>query len=304
MGARGVGHIAHLMDIASPTIGAALNVGSAHVGEFGDADAIARAKSEIVATLPATGVAVLNADDVRVRAMRAVTSARVLTFGEADDADVRVSDLTLDSMGRPRFVLTFQGISHPVRLQYSGAHNASNAAAAAAIAIAAGVEPEAAFNALDRAQPTSRWRMEITTSPRGVVVVNDAYNANPESVAAALRAVAAMDRHGHAWAVLGEMRELGDVSHAAHREVGRQAAEMRFDRLVAVGASPDVGAVADGALAAGFAPEFLTRVTDPEAAADVLLRECAHGDVVLLKASRAIGLEVAAERLLQAGGVA
>jgi len=282
--ARGAGHIAALAAAVPPRIGVVLNVGSAHLGEFGCVDAIARAKGELVEALPADGVAVLNADDPRVAAMAARTSARVVTFGVR--ADVRAEALTLDA-GRARFRLVTPMGSAPVALRLVGAHHVGNALAAAAVAGELAGTPEVVAAALSAAAPASRWRMEVTERADGVTVVNDAYNANPDSMAAALRALAALGMGRRTWAVLGPMRELGPESAAAHADVARLAKELGVDELVAVD-SPDYGAGRP--------------VADVAAATALLRAELAPRDVVLVKASRAAGLDRIAAELL--GGTA
>lgn len=300
MGARGVGHIAYLCDIATPDAAIVLNVGSAHVGEFGDRDAIARAKSEIVAALPPDGVAILNADDPRVAAMSGATDARVVTFGESAAADVRLTDLSLDSLARPSFTLHFGEDSAPVQLSLSGEHMAANAAAAAAAAVAIGLPLAQVADSLSSASSRSRWRMEVGLSASGVTVINDAYNANPESVRAALKSLAAMAGEGRTWAVLGEMLELGDESVEQHDAIGRLAVRLDITKLIAVGegARP----IHMGAAHEGSWGEESTWVPDVDAALDILRSQLAPGDVVLVKASRAVGLERIAAAVLDQGG--
>ncbi len=246
MGARGIGHLTELCAIAPPRIAAVLNVGLAHVGEFGGVEAIAQAKGEIVEALPADGVAVLNADDHRVAAMAARTDARVLTFGTA--ADVRWRDVRLDDLGRAGFDLGHDGAWAPVHLTQTGAHHVGNAAAAAAMAIAAGLGLEEVADALTTAEAASRWRMELAERPDGVLVLNDAYNANPGSMRAALTTLAHLGerRRSRTIAVLGEMKELGDAAPAEHAELGRAAADAHIDLVVTVG-EVAAAAATDGA---------------------------------------------------------
>jgi UDP-N-acetylmuramoyl-tripeptide--D-alanyl-D-alanine ligase len=301
MSARGVGHIAYLCEVAPPRIGVVLNVGAAHLGEFGSRDAIARAKGELVEALPGAddgGVAVLNADDPLVRAMRSRTKARVVTFGFGDDSDVRASELVLDSLARPQFRLHAAGSQAPVELGVHGAHNVSNALAAAAVALELGVPLDKVAQALGAARPVSRWRMETHERADGVIVVNDAYNANPDSMRAAISALAAMRRNaqdGRCWAVLGQMAELGEESNDAPREVGAAVAKAGVDKLVAVGSA--ARGIAEGAAAQGFSSSDIFCVSDVEAAVEVLANARA-GDVVLVKASRAAALERVARRQL------
>ncbi|MGY1793733.1 UDP-N-acetylmuramoyl-tripeptide--D-alanyl-D-alanine ligase [Geodermatophilus sp. SYSU D00525] len=303
MGARGVGHIARLCAVARPDVGVVLNVGSAHLGEFGSADAIARAKGELVEALAETGTAVLNADDARVAGMAPRTRARVITTGRSAGADVRAAEVTLDDAARARFTLVAGGEEHPVALQVVGEHQVANALSAAAAALAAGMTPAAVARALSAAEPRSRWRMEVTRRGDGVTVVNDAYNANPESMRAALAALAGLPATRRV-AVLGGMAELGPDAEAEHERLGRDAVAAGVDLLVAVG--PDAVGMVSGATAAGaYHGEGhgtqVASVPDRAAALDLLSEVLVPGDVVLVKASRAHGLEVLADGLLTAG---
>ncbi len=188
--ARGIGHIRYLTEIAPPLVGVELNVGSAHLGEFGSREAIAQAKGELVEALPAGrdgGVAVLNADDPLVLAMAGRTAARIVTFGESPSADVHAADVHHDELGRPRFTIRAGGDTAQVHLNYPGRHSVGNALAAVAAALACGLSLAEAAAGIDEARPVSPWRMELTERNDGVLIVNDAYNANPESMAAALQ---------------------------------------------------------------------------------------------------------------------
>ncbi len=293
MGARGVGHIAYLCDVAPPTIAAVLNVGTAHIGEFGSREAIAAAKGEIVEALPSHGTAVLNADDALVAAMAGRTTARVLTFGE--HADVRWRDVRLDDLGRASFELGVEGQWAPVSLRQTGHHQVANAAAAAAMALAAGVRLEDVAHTLSGAEAASRWRMELTERADGLLVLDDSYNANPASMRAAIEALATLGAHrsGRTIAVLGEMRELGADAVAGHREVGAAAAAARIDVVVVVGA----GAAEIAAGARDGSSEVIVTVGRDDAAAWVRNNARAE-DVVLVKASRAAELDRLAAQVL------
>ncbi|MDK1475592.1 UDP-N-acetylmuramoyl-tripeptide--D-alanyl-D-alanine ligase [Streptomyces sp. 549] len=310
MGARGKGHIAYLAELTPPRIGVVLNVGTAHVGEFGSRERIAEAKGELVEALPPAdegGVAVLNGDDPLVRAMASRTSARVVFFGESDsspDASVRAADVRLTADGRPAFTLHTPSGCSDVTMRLYGEHHVSNALAAAAVAHELGMPAEHIATALSSAGTLSRWRMEVTERADGVTVVNDAYNANPESMRAALRALAAMAGGGDAraagrrtWAVLGEMAELGESALAEHDAVGRLAVRLNVSKLVAVGGTAaawlDMGAKNEGSWG-----EESVHVSDARAAIDLLRSELRPGDVVLVKASRSVGLEQVAQALL------
>ncbi|WP_134738809.1 UDP-N-acetylmuramoyl-tripeptide--D-alanyl-D-alanine ligase [Nocardioides sp. 503] len=300
MGARGVGHIAYLCDIAPPTVGAVLNVGTAHIGEFGSREAIARAKGELVEALAPTGTAVLNADDPLTAAMSGRTRAATLTFGETGDVAWR--EVRLDELGRPRFELGHAGHWVPVALTQSGAHQVPNAAAAVAMATAAGMPFAEAAAALDGARSASPWRMELHERADGLLVVNDAYNANPASMAAAIDALAAIGARAgrRTVAVLGEMRELGADAQAGHHDVGRAAAAAGLDVILVIGEA--ARGIAEGARTApGWQGEVI--VTAGRSDALAWLRENAVArDVVLVKASRGAALEVVADGLLDTGG--
>ena len=276
MGMRGHGHIAHLCEVARPTVGVVTAVELVHVELVGDLDGVARAKGELVEALPDGGAAVLNADDPRVAAMAARTEARVLTYGLA--GEVRPEGIDVDDDLHARFHLRSPWGDVPVRLGVRGAHQVGNALAAAAVGLLQGVAPTEVAAGLAEAT-LSPWRMELARTASGAVVLNDAYNAGPASVVAALRSLAHLDATRRT-AVLGPMAELGDHGPGAHRDIGALAAELGI-RLLAVDA-PDYGgedvADIDAALAA--------------------LGAVGEGDAVLVKASRVAGLERLAARLL------
>ncbi|MFJ8023084.1 UDP-N-acetylmuramoyl-tripeptide--D-alanyl-D-alanine ligase [Streptomyces sp. NPDC096311] len=308
MGARGIGHISYLTDLTPPRIGLVLNVGTAHIGEFGGREQIAQAKGELVESLPpseAGGVAVLNADDPLVRAMASRTKARVILFGESGEADVRAENVRLTDAGQPAFRLHTPSGCSDVTMRLYGEHHVSNALAAAAVAHELGMSADEIALALSEAGSLSRWRMEVTERPDGVTVVNDAYNANPESMRAALRALAAMGKAaqaqgGRTWAVLGQMAELGDEALAEHDAVGRLAVRLNVSKLVAVGGR-EASWLQLGAYNEGSWGEESVHVSDAQAAVDLLRSELRPGDVVLVKASRSVGLERVAQALLDDG---
>ncbi|UQI44067.1 UDP-N-acetylmuramoyl-tripeptide--D-alanyl-D-alanine ligase [Streptomyces sp. HU2014] len=309
MGARGIGHIRYLTEITPPRVGVVLNVGTAHVGEFGGREQIAVAKGELVEALPAAedgGVAVLNADDPLVRAMSTRTKARVVLFGESADADVRAERVRLTATGQPSFTLHTPTGCGDVTMRLYGEHHVSNALAAAAVAHELGMPAHEIASALSGAGQLSRWRMEVTERADGVTIVNDAYNANPESMRAALRALAAMGeaasaRGGRTWAVLGRMAELGEESLAEHDAVGRLAVRLNVSKLVAVGGR-EAAWLRMGAYNEGSWGEESVHVSDTQAAVDLLRSELRPGDVVLVKASRSVGLERVAQQLLEREG--
>jgi UDP-N-acetylmuramoyl-tripeptide--D-alanyl-D-alanine ligase len=289
MSARGLGHITALCQITPPRLGAVLCVGHAHVGEFGSLDQVAVAKGELPEALPPDGVAVLNADDYRVAAMAARTAARVVTFGRSAAADVRAEQVALDDLGRPRFTLVTPTGSAPVRILLHGEHNIVNALAAAALAHELGLDTAAIGAGLSAAVARSRWRMEVTALPGGITVINDAYNASPDAMRAAIGSLAGMARGGRGIAVLGEMAELGDQSGELHEAAGAQAAQAGVAALIVVGdgAAPMLA----GAKSVGTWGGELVHVPDAAAAVQAVRSRMRPGDVVLVKASHSIGLE-------------
>jgi UDP-N-acetylmuramoyl-tripeptide--D-alanyl-D-alanine ligase len=268
-----------------------LCVGHAHEGEFGGIEGVALAKGELPAALPGSadgGVALLNADDPLVMAMAARTAARVVTFGRGP-ADVRAEDVRLDDRGRPGFRLDTPSGSGQVQLRLYGEHNVHNALAAAALAGELGMPAAEITQRLSEAEARSRWRMEVTERPDGVIVLNDAYNANPEAVRAALDTLTVLARGRRSFAVLGPMSELGGQSRARHEEIGGYAAQTGLTGLIVVG--EEAGPILTGAKAEPSWGGELIHAADASAALDALGHRLAPGDVVLVKASRSAGLE-------------
>jgi UDP-N-acetylmuramoyl-tripeptide--D-alanyl-D-alanine ligase len=296
MGARGVGHIAFLTRIAPPDIAIVLNVGTAHLGEFGSREAIAMAKGELVESLRPEGLAVLNHDDDAVAAMASRCRGRVVTVSAAGDrsASLWAEEVVLDAASRPRFVIVDGTDRWAVSLPLHGLHHVANSLAVFAAARACGLEPALVVDALQGARSVSRWRMEVVERADGVTIVNDAYNANPESMRAAVDAVSAMGRAGRTVAVLGTMLELGSDSDAEHAGVGRYALERGIDLLVCVGA----GGPALAADVAEHGPRVRI-VPDAAAAYDLLMGEIRSGDVVLFKSSRDAGLRHLGDRVAE-----
>ncbi|OZV84699.1 UDP-N-acetylmuramoyl-tripeptide--D-alanyl-D-alanine ligase [Micromonospora echinospora] len=299
-GARGLGHVRYLCDVVPPRISVVLNVGVAHIGEFGSRETIALAKGELVEALPVDGLAVLNADDPLVAAMADRTRARVVRYGEAVDADVRATDVTLDERGRPSYTLVTPEGSVPVRLGLTGRHQVSNSLAAAAVARELGMPLTDLAEALGGLGLVSTRRMDVFDRPDGVTVIDDSYNANPASMAVALRALAGMRRDGRTIAVLGYMAELGPFEVDGHREVGRLAAELGVDRLLVVDAA--AAPIQAGATAVGNWGGESVLLTDQAAAVEVLRSELRPGDVVLVKGSRYRTWEVADALRVDTGG--
>ncbi|KQB86761.1 UDP-N-acetylmuramoyl-tripeptide--D-alanyl-D-alanine ligase [Corynebacterium lowii] len=300
MSARGVGHIAHLARIAPPRMGVELNVGSAHLGEFGSRENIARAKGELVEALPSEGVAILNADDDYVLPMRERTQAKVLTFSAQGkpEASLRATEVELDDVARASFTLVARGEKARVNLQVFGAHQVSNALAAAAVGLENGMSLEQVARALSQHVTASAHRMDVHTRADGVTVINDAYNANPDSMRAGIAALAytaSARPEATSFAVLGEMGELGAEAVAAHRELGREVARYHIDTLVMVGTTEACRAAAQAASEGGVRTRMVPSIDE---AVTELEGRLGRGDTVLVKASNSQGLWAVAERLL------
>jgi UDP-N-acetylmuramoyl-tripeptide--D-alanyl-D-alanine ligase len=294
LGARREGDVALLCAIARPDIVVVTNVGVAHMEIFGSWAAIERASAEPVDALGEDGVAILNADDPVVRALAPRARGRILTFGVAERADVRASDVKLDEDGRASFTLEAAGDRETVELAVPGEHMVSNALAAAACGLVLGVSAAECAAALKDAT-VSAWRMETFTNRDGVRIVNDAYNANPESMAAGLKAARWMARGRRLAAVLGHMAELGPIAFEEHERLGELVVRIGVERLVTVG--DPARSVARAALREGQQPGDLASYDDAAAAAEDIRAWARDGDVVFLKGSRVAGLERVAEVL-------
>ena len=295
MGADSVGDVRKLVSIARPDVGIVLTVGMAHIGKFGDQDAIASAKSEMVADLPESAIAVLNADDWRVAAMAEQTRARVQRFGLGAGADVRAEDLEVTASGT-HFTLTASGKSLSVTVRILGEHHVSNALAAITAARAVGVPVERSVAALERMTLAERWRMQLLDGANGITIINDAYNASPESVVAALKTLAQLSRgQRRSVAVLGEMAELGDFADEEHDRVGRLVVRLNIQKLIVVGHAARHIHNAAGLEGSWDGESVL--VADVDDAYDVLREELRDGDIVLVKSSNSAGLRLLGDRL-------
>ncbi len=307
MGMRGAGQITDLTDIAAPNIGLITNVGTSHIELLGTQDAIADAKAEIAAALPADGALFLNGDDAYSDKIAQKTDAAVITYGLAENADVRAENIELDAMSLPSFDLVAaagadaaadgdtEETRRRVSLGISGRHNVYNALAAAAVGLHLGVTPDGVARGLAEAAFTG-MRMEVFESASGVVVINDAYNANPSSMRAALDTLASMSAAGRRIAVLGDMAELGSLTELAHFELGEYVARLGIDALVTVGER--ARRIVEGAAAGGMSAEFLRPCAVAEEASEVLDDLLEAGDVVLVKASRVMALERVVEGIV------
>ncbi|MEW6060119.1 MAG: UDP-N-acetylmuramoyl-tripeptide--D-alanyl-D-alanine ligase [Actinomycetota bacterium] len=294
MGARRAGDVSLLCEVARPEMVVVTNVGVAHMEMFGSWETIVEASAEPVEALGDDGVAILCADDRIVRGYAERTRARVITFGLSPDADVRAEDMSLDEGGCASFVLVAGRERERVELAIPGEHMVQNALGAAACGMAFGVTAAECSAALKAARIT-HWRMETFVSSNGVRVVNDAYNANPESTAAGLRAARWMARDGRMAAVLGHMAELGPIALAEHERLGELIVRMGVDRLVTVGAQ--AATIAHAALCEGALPDDVASYETVEEAVEDIRAWARPGDVVLVKASRVVGLERVAEAL-------
>ncbi|GAA3775099.1 UDP-N-acetylmuramoyl-tripeptide--D-alanyl-D-alanine ligase [Microbacterium kribbense] len=296
-GASGPGAIAKLAGLVTPDIGVVLMVGMAHAGGFGGIEETARAKAELVAAVRPGGLAVLNADDPRVAAMAAGAAERgiaVRWFGTTAAADVRAGDIETDAAGT-RCVLTVDDEQLPLRLQVLGAHHVMNAMAALTAAVALGVSPADAVARLETVELAERWRMQPMGGQR-VRIINDAYNASPDSMVAALRTLAQITGPGERTvAVLGAMSELGEYAGEAHDRIGELAVRLRIQRIVVIG--PEARRLFLSAVAEGSWDNEAVYFATADEAYDYLLTELRDGDRVLVKSSNAAGLRFLGDRL-------
>jgi UDP-N-acetylmuramoyl-tripeptide--D-alanyl-D-alanine ligase len=296
MAMRGPGQIERLCRIARPTAGLVTNVGVSHLELLGSLEAIASAKGELVRAVPATGRVFLNGDDAWSPRLAEDAQAAVTLYGLGAQCDVRAEDVSLAEDGRPLFRLACeQGVAEVV-LPALGRHNVYNALAAAAVGLYLELSLDDVVLGLQGAT-FSRWRMETFESATGVTVINDAYNANPTSMRAALSALGDVPTAGRRIAVLGDMAELGSLSELAHFELGEDVARSAADVLVTVGQR--ARRIADGAIAAGMAEDSVRPCATPEEAVEVLDDLLAPGDTVLVKASRVMGLETVVEGIIE-----
>jgi UDP-N-acetylmuramoyl-tripeptide--D-alanyl-D-alanine ligase len=295
MGASHAGEIARLISIVTPDVGVVLKVGLAHAGEFGGIEGVQRAKSEMVRDLPASALAVLNRDDALVSAMREVTAARVAWFGLHPEADVRATDVVA-SLDGTRFTVHADGRRYPVHMRILGEHHVWNALAALTVAREFGVPLDRAIASVETVLRAERWRMELLPREDDVIVINDAYNASPDSTAAALKTLAQITPPGRRTvAVLGEMAELGEYAQEEHDRIGRLAVRLNIGKLVVVGERARHIHAAAGLEGSWDGESVL--VADPEAAYDLLREELRPGDVVLVKSSKSAKLRFLGDRI-------
>jgi UDP-N-acetylmuramoyl-tripeptide--D-alanyl-D-alanine ligase len=295
MGARHQGDIAYLANIAKPSIGLVLSVGKAHLGEFGSREVIAATKSELIQSLPKDGFAILGSYDELTPHMADNLEINKVSFGEKSTCQVRAADIEVRE-GRAHFDLVTKDGRAPVSLQLLGLHQISNALGAAAVATVVGVPLEVIAAALSTAEVSSKWRMEIIEED-DLLLINDSYNANPESMAAALRTLAliAQERGGLSWAFLGKMHELGASSTAEHQEIGRLVTEIGIDHLVSVGTEDYLTGITQGELTEGETQLHYFSTRDEALS---MVENFTRGDVVLVKASRAEELNLLTDALI------
>ena len=295
MGASAIGEISQLISIVTPDVGIVLKVGLAHVGEFGGPDAVETAKSEMVTDLPPTAIAVLNRDDARVARMAAKTAASVVWFGLDDSAEVRASDIEATARGTA-FTLHVDGVDRRVQLRILGEHHVMNVLAAVAATRALGVPAERSVPLLEELVRAERWRMEVLTRDDGIVVINDAYNASPDSMAAALKTLAQIIEPGQrSVAVLGEMAELGEYANEEHDRIGRLAVRLNIGQLIVVG--HDARHIHNAAGLEGSWDGESKLVATADEAYDVVRELLRPNDVVLVKSSGSAGLRFLGDRI-------
>ncbi len=302
MGMRGFGQLEELCSFVQPRIGVLTNIGTAHAELLGSQENIARAKAELIAALPEGGIAILNGDDAFTPLVREVAGCDergvgVLLYGTGEDCMVRATDIEFSRIGKPSFTIQFpNGRSTRVELPLLGKHNVLNALAAAAVGYACDMPIERIANALRTVEGQS-MRQELVEAGDGIIVINDAYNANPDSMRAALSLLAMMDAGaGSKIAVLGDMGELGVDEVADHRMVGEAAASCGLDLLVAIG---ELGAhIASGAVGAGMSADRVVACTDVQEAARAVTDVLVPGSIILVKASRFMELERVVEELI------
>jgi UDP-N-acetylmuramoyl-tripeptide--D-alanyl-D-alanine ligase len=295
MAMRGIGQIEALCRIARPVAGLVTNVGVSHMEVLGSEEAIASAKGELVRAIPETGRVFLNGDDAWSAHLAESSAAAVTTYGLGGGADVRAVDVAVAPDGTPSFTLVCAQGEAEVKLPVPGRHNVYNALAAAAVGLYLELALEDVVTGLETAT-FSKWRMETFASASGLTVINDAYNANPTSMQAAISALGDVPTQGRRIAVLGDMAELGSLAELAHFQLGEFVARASVDVLVTVGER--ARHIADGALIGGMSAEHVRGCVDATEASEVLDDLLEPGDTVLVKASRVMGLESVVERIM------
>ena len=297
MGARRMGNIKYLVDIAKPDMSVITHIGSAHVEIFGSIENLTQTKSEIIKSLTKEDFAILNSDDPKTSIIKSSTKAQVFLFGIENQADLWATDIDYNQRGCASFTLNYKDQKAKVQLQLVGGHNISNALAAAAPFLIKGIDLSTVAKSLNECKSLSKWRMQEISASRDVLIINDAYNANPESTQAALRGLRQVAKDRRKIAILGEMKELGELSESAHQQIGSYAAELGIDHLLVVGAGAKAAVAA-----AKSVIEWTGQATfheDIDALMIYAKELITSHDVVLVKASRSIGLEAVVDQLVE-----
>jgi UDP-N-acetylmuramoyl-tripeptide--D-alanyl-D-alanine ligase len=298
MGAEGLGSIAYLAEMAKPDVAVILKVGMAHAGEFGGIETTAKIKGELAEALDAGSTLVLNADDSMVAAMKERTKASVNWFGTSPEAQYWASDISLSKSGTS-FVLHWpDGEYSNVQLSILGEHHIMNALAAATVSSLLGASKSQIVDALEEMELAERWRMQRIVRPDGVTIINDSYNASPDSMKAALQTLAQLGRMGsRTIAVLGEMAELGEYSRHEHDSIGRLVVRLNIDQLVVVGDGAKLihmGASQEGSW--DGESQFFPSIAE---ALEYLRGILADGDTVLVKSSKSANLRFLGDDLME-----
>jgi len=288
MAMRGLGQIRELAEIAQPTMGLITNVGKTHFELLGSEEAIAQAKMELIEAIPAQGVVILNNDDLWTEKFKVAAPCRIFTYGISHSSDLRADKIEVDSSARPSFELGHRDERILVKLPVPGRHNVYNALAAAAVALNLGLSLSEIKNGLEKCH-LSEMRMEMFTTVDGVTILNDAYNANPASMRAALHTLQDIAGSSRKIAVLGDMLELGKLTEVSHFEIGEMVQALGIDLLVAIGEKSK--RIVEGALGKGIDPKKVFSCTNTEEATEILSSRIKPGDVILVKASRGMQLE-------------
>ncbi len=288
MGMRGPGQIRELCEVAEPNVGIITNIGRAHYGLLGSEKAIAETKSELIDCIEKGGAVILNHDDKWTPSFMALIKSKLITYGLSKGADVFGEILSLTGSLNPKLRIHYQDSFVDVEMVLSGKHNAYNALAAAGAALWLGMELDLIKDGLESFIPP-RMRMEVDDGRAGLTIINDAYNANPESMGSAIESLSAFPARGRRIAVLGDMAELGEISDASHMAIGKSLKDNEIDLVFTVGRS--AAKIAEGAILAGIDKEFVFHAHDLDAAAKVIKNAIEDGDVVLFKASRIMRFE-------------
>lgn len=294
MGARRIGNIRQLCEIVQPDISLILNIGTAHIEIFGSKENILKAKSEIISSLESNKLAILNKDDESFEKLKTLTKADILTFG-TKDADVFATNIKIDNEGFATYTLNYKDQKVEIKLNLVGLHQVSNSLAAAACLISLGINVEKIAQKISNSFPKSKLRMQVEKSNTGIEVINDTYNANPESVIAALETLKTKSQNRNTWAILGEMRELGTESKIYHELVAQKIIDLDINNTLVIG--PGAKYIYDYLMLNNYrgSATYSNNIFEAIKVCKVLLQ---NKDLVLVKASRSIGLERVAQVII------